>query len=107
MILLASPLHHAAEMQEPESAREGLGGTYFFKDASAVQTAIFKPCDEEPLAPNNPKVALACAPALLAKRRDLVDALQLMSVPLVICKLLSKLCPNCRALWGASWGMQA
>ena len=62
-VLLAATLHHAAEMQEPESAREGLGGTYFFKDASAVQTAIFKPCDEEPLAPNNPKVVLACAPA--------------------------------------------
>ena len=76
-VLLAAKLHHAAELQEPESAREGLGGTYFFKDASAVQTAIFKPCDEEPLAPNNPKVVLACAPPWLVERRDLVSALQL------------------------------
>ena len=42
----------------PEAAREGMGGTYFLGRASADgggHVAIFKPCDEEPLAPNNPK----------------------------------------------------
>lgn len=41
--------------QEPEAATEGLGGTYFFKSENGVKIAIMKPCDEEPLAPNNPK----------------------------------------------------
>eukprot|EP00889_Picochlorum_renovo_P006856 jgi/Picre1/33886/NNA_001365.t1 len=41
--------------QEPEAATEGLGGTYFFKSENGVKFAIMKPCDEEPLAPNNPK----------------------------------------------------
>ena len=41
--------------QEPEAATEGLGGTYFFRNESGVKIAIMKPCDEEPLAPNNPK----------------------------------------------------
>ena len=43
-------------LQEPERAAEGLGGTYFFKDDLGNKVAIVKPCDEEPLAPNNPKV---------------------------------------------------
>ena len=43
-------------VQEPERASEGLGGTYFFKDEAGQKVAIVKPCDEEPLAPNNPKV---------------------------------------------------
>lgn len=43
-------------LQEPERASEGLGGTYFFKDEAGSKVAIVKPCDEEPLAPNNPKV---------------------------------------------------
>ena len=42
--------------QEPEPSSEGLGGTYFFKDEIGSMAAIVKPCDEEPLAPNNPKV---------------------------------------------------
>jgi hypothetical protein len=41
--------------QEPEAATEGLGGTYFFRDEHGRRVAIMKPCDEEPLAPNNPK----------------------------------------------------
>ena len=46
--------------QEPERASEGLGGTYFFKDEAGSKVAIVKPCDEEPLAPNNPKVCFFC-----------------------------------------------
>lgn len=42
--------------QQPEPSAEGLGGTYFFLDESGKRKAIVKPCDEEPLAPNNPKV---------------------------------------------------
>ena len=41
--------------QEPEAAKEGLGGTYFFKSEHGANIAIMKPCDEEPLAPSNPK----------------------------------------------------
>jgi hypothetical protein len=41
--------------QEPEAAPSGLGGTYFFKDDKGHKVAIIKPCDEEPMAPNNPK----------------------------------------------------
>lgn len=44
--------------QEPERAEAGLGGTYFFKNENGVKIAIVKPLDEEPLAPNNPKVGL-------------------------------------------------
>lgn len=42
--------------QEPEAAETGLGGTYFFRSEAGAHVAIVKPCDEEPLAPNNPKV---------------------------------------------------
>jgi hypothetical protein len=41
--------------QEPEAASEGLGGTYFFKSETGNKIAIMKPCDEEPMAPSNPK----------------------------------------------------
>ena len=41
--------------QEPETSREGMGGAYFFKNDGGRMAAIFKPCDEEPFAPNNPK----------------------------------------------------
>ncbi|GMH39317.1 hypothetical protein BSKO_07215 [Bryopsis sp. KO-2023] len=41
--------------QRPVGAIEGLGGTYFFKSDTGRKLAIFKPCDEEPLAPCNPK----------------------------------------------------
>lgn len=39
----------------PEVPREGMGGTYFVSDPSGTKVGIFKPCDEEPMAPNNPK----------------------------------------------------
>ncbi|KAI3426258.1 hypothetical protein D9Q98_008633 [Chlorella vulgaris] len=42
-------------LQEPEAASEGLGGTYFFTNEAGQKIGIMKPCDEEPLAPNNPK----------------------------------------------------
>lgn len=51
-------------VQEPERAVEGLGGTYFFKDDLGNKVAIVKPCDEEPLAPNNPKVGSALSSIL-------------------------------------------
>jgi len=41
--------------QEPEKTAEGMGGTYFFCNENGRKVAILKPCDEEPLAPNNPK----------------------------------------------------
>ncbi|KAK9856809.1 hypothetical protein WJX84_006171, partial [Apatococcus fuscideae] len=41
--------------QEPEASVDGLGGTYFFMNELGDRAAIVKPCDEEPLAPNNPK----------------------------------------------------
>ena len=34
---------------------KGLGGSYVFSDERGRPAAIVKPCDEEPLAPNNPK----------------------------------------------------
>lgn len=53
--LVKSVVRGLKACQEPERATEGLGGTYFFKDESGCKVAIVKPCDEEPLAPNNPK----------------------------------------------------
>jgi len=32
-----------------------MGGTYFFSNEAGRKVGIFKPCDEEPLAPANPK----------------------------------------------------
>jgi hypothetical protein len=34
---------------------EGVGGTYFLEDPDGANFAVFKPVDEEPGAPNNPK----------------------------------------------------
>lgn len=40
----------------PELSEEGVGGTYFLKSKSdGKKFAVFKPGDEEPYAPNNPK----------------------------------------------------
>lgn len=39
----------------PSLAHDGTGGTYFMKNASNQVSAVFKPTDEEPLAPMNPK----------------------------------------------------
>ena len=44
-----------ANGRTPEAALEGMGGTYFLANEHGAKAAIFKPCDEEPLAPNNPK----------------------------------------------------
>jgi hypothetical protein len=41
---------------KPNLVEDGLGGTYFIKDRQGKTIAVFKPKDEEPLAPNNPKV---------------------------------------------------
>lgn len=41
---------------EPHLVEDGLGGTYFIRDRCDQSIAVFKPRDEEPLAPNNPKV---------------------------------------------------
>lgn len=40
---------------EPELSEEGIGGTYFLKNAGGYRVAVFKPSDEEPLSVNNPK----------------------------------------------------
>lgn len=48
-------MHGFKAQQEPSAPREGMGGTYFLADDSGHKVGIFKPCDEEPLAPNNPK----------------------------------------------------
>lgn len=39
----------------PQLASDGTGGTYFLKDQSNRTVAVFKPDDEEPKAPNNPR----------------------------------------------------
>jgi len=39
----------------PQLASNGTGGTYFLKDARNKTVAVFKPDDEEPKAPNNPR----------------------------------------------------
>ena len=59
-------LKYCLLVQEPERAVEGLGGTYFFKDDLGNKVAIVKPCDEEPLAPNNPKVGSTLLHPVLA-----------------------------------------
>ncbi|KAF6263157.1 phosphatidylinositol 3 and 4-kinase-domain-containing protein [Scenedesmus sp. NREL 46B-D3] len=53
--LVKSVIRGLKARQEPEAAREGMGGTYFFPNELGRKCAIFKPCDEEPLAPANPK----------------------------------------------------
>jgi hypothetical protein len=54
--LVKSVIRGLKGCQEPEKAAEGMGGTYFFCNEAGRKVAILKPCDEEPLAPNNPKV---------------------------------------------------
>ncbi|CAN0348606.1 unnamed protein product, partial [Discosporangium mesarthrocarpum] len=43
---------------KPELALDGTGGTYFLRDAARQRAAVFKPQDEEPFAPNNPRSAM-------------------------------------------------
>ncbi|KAL3700108.1 hypothetical protein R1sor_018130 [Riccia sorocarpa] len=40
---------------QPEMAKGGLGGAYYFRNRKGERVAIVKPNDEEPFAPNNPK----------------------------------------------------
>eukprot|EP00891_Asterochloris_glomerata_P001413 jgi/Astpho2/1413/e_gw1.00025.68.1_t len=60
-LLVKSVVRGLRAHQQPEASTEGLGGTYFFlneagsKASHPLPVAIMKPCDEEPLAPNNPK----------------------------------------------------
>jgi len=44
-----------AKGARPQPIEEGMGGSYFVRDANNNNVAIFKPSDEEPCAPNNPK----------------------------------------------------
>ncbi|GLC36811.1 hypothetical protein PLESTB_000780500 [Pleodorina starrii] len=53
--LVKSVIRGLRACQEPEKASDGMGGTYFFANDAGKKAAILKPCDEEPLAPNNPK----------------------------------------------------
>lgn len=53
--LVKSVIRGLRACQEPEKALDGMGGTYFFCNENGQKVAILKPCDEEPLAPNNPK----------------------------------------------------
>lgn len=53
--LIRSVVRGLKACQDPEAATEGLGGTYFFCNEAGAKIAIMKPCDEEPMAPNNPK----------------------------------------------------
>ena len=47
--------HTTQACQEPERVKEGMGGSYLCYNEAGRKVAILKPCDEEPLAPNNPK----------------------------------------------------
>eukprot|EP00798_Chlamydomonas_sp_ICE-L_P031175 gene31175-6318_t len=53
--LVKSVVRGLKACQEPEIPKEGMGGTYFLSNENGRKVAILKPCDEEPLAPNNPK----------------------------------------------------
>lgn len=53
--LVKSVIRGLKACQDPEAATDGMGGTYFFLNDAGRKVAILKPCDEEPLAPNNPK----------------------------------------------------
>ncbi|PNH06148.1 hypothetical protein TSOC_007511, partial [Tetrabaena socialis] len=53
--LVKSVIRGIRACQEPDKATDGMGGTYFFSNEAGRKAAILKPCDEEPLAPNNPK----------------------------------------------------
>ncbi len=53
--LVKSVIRGLRACQEPDKASDGMGGTYFFSNEGGAKVAILKPCDEECLAPNNPK----------------------------------------------------
>ena len=50
--MVRAAAHGFLAQQEPQAPREGMGGTYFLLDDRGTPAGIFKPCDEEPLAPN-------------------------------------------------------
>lgn len=41
--------------QVPVLSEDGTSGTYFLKDQNESIVSVFKPVDEEPFAPNNPR----------------------------------------------------
>lgn len=41
--------------QAPSLTSDGTSGTYFLRDSTNSVAAVFKPVDEEPFAPNNPR----------------------------------------------------
>jgi len=49
--------HGLAAGLRPQLAEEGLGGTYFLREPSGARrrVAVFKPAEEEPFAPHNPR----------------------------------------------------
>jgi len=53
--LLASIGQGLGEGLAPALALDGMGGTYVLRDAKRNPVAAFKPRDEEPFAPNNPR----------------------------------------------------
>ena len=96
--------------QQPEASTEGLGGTYFFMDENGKKTAIVKPCDEEPLAPNNPKVPCKSLSETIvyntgggSARSDQTSLYDFFTG--VVNALPQKLCCY-RDLWGGLWVSQ-
>jgi len=61
--LVAAVKNIAANPFAFELCEQGVGGTYFVKNDSGERIALFKPADEEPGAPGNPK-KLAISPIL-------------------------------------------
>eukprot|EP01083_Nonionella_stella_P068708 182637_1 len=53
--LVRNVSHGTASGYAPALAFDGTGGTYFLKGRHKVKCAVFKPEDEEPFAPNNPR----------------------------------------------------
>eukprot|EP00300_Choanocystis_sp_HF-7_P019978 c20477_g1_i1.p1 GENE.c20477_g1_i1~~c20477_g1_i1.p1 ORF type:complete len:400 (+),score=78.11 c20477_g1_i1:149-1348(+) len=55
MSAIVSACDGIANHVRPQPIEEGMGGTYFVKSSDYANVAVFKPLDEEPCAPNNPK----------------------------------------------------
>ena len=107
-------------IQEPEASLEGLGGTYFFMNEAGKRSAIVKPCDEEPLAPCNPKVQpvrhISLSWCCRLARVRLINGMPLCrpdcTYPIgagsgagliVPCWHRNRIGVGCRGLWGARW----
>jgi len=52
---LLTEISSGLSLHAPSLCDEGTGGTYFMKNKSNKNAAVFKPKDEDPLSPNNPK----------------------------------------------------